>query len=139
LEYTSPGHQGEYFAEHLPPHFLAEFYLMAGDILATKASASDPDTLSFDEAMADVDVDLWRAASQKEIASLEAKVHGSKWTKKRLLEASESCRAHGYSDASVHRIDSISSTNHDIVFGAISKKAPLTHLRLLLLGVPKGD
>ena len=46
---------------------------------AFKASNSDPDTLSYDEAMADVDRELWIVAAKNEIASLED--HGT-WTEK---------------------------------------------------------
>jgi hypothetical protein len=45
---------------------------------AFKASNLDPDTLSYDEAMADTDRDLWIAAAKKEIKLLED--HGT-WTK----------------------------------------------------------
>ena len=38
-----------------------------------KASNADPDTLSFDEAMKDVDSDEWRKAALKEIKELEGK------------------------------------------------------------------
>ncbi len=39
---------------------------------AFKASVGDPDTLSYDQAMADVaNVDAWREAMQKEIGTLE--------------------------------------------------------------------
>jgi hypothetical protein len=50
---------------------------------AFKASNSDPDTLSYDEAMADPDRDLWIGAAKKEIKSLED--HGT-WTE---VDASE--------------------------------------------------
>jgi hypothetical protein len=50
---------------------------------AFKASKSDPDILSYDEAMADVDRELWMEAAKKEIKSLEE--HGT-WTK---VDASE--------------------------------------------------
>ena len=43
------------------------------DIAVYKASNSDPDTLSFDEAMYDVDVVEWRKASLTEITDLEKK------------------------------------------------------------------
>ena len=46
---------------------------------AFKASNSDPDTLSYNEAMADVDRELWIVAAKNEIASLED--HGT-WTEK---------------------------------------------------------
>ena len=49
-----------------------------------KASNSDPDTLSHDEAIADVDRELWIAAPKKEIASLED--HGT-WTEVEVAEA----------------------------------------------------
>ena len=39
-----------------------------------KASISDPDTLSYDEAMKDKDIDKWQdAAKRKEIQELEGK------------------------------------------------------------------
>jgi transposase InsO family protein len=50
---------------------------------AFKASSSDPDTLSYDEAMADEDREFWIAAAKKEIKSLED--HGT-WTE---VDASE--------------------------------------------------
>ena len=43
------------------------------DLGLYKASNSDPDTLSFDEAMRDADRDEWRQAAAKEIQDLEAK------------------------------------------------------------------
>jgi hypothetical protein len=51
---------------------------------AFKASNSDPDTLSYDEAMMDPDRDLWIAAAKKEIKSLED--HGT-WTEVDISEA----------------------------------------------------
>ena len=51
---------------------------------AYKASNSDPDTLSYDEAMADVDRELWIEAAKKEIKSLED--HGT-WTEVDISEA----------------------------------------------------
>ena len=51
---------------------------------AFKASNLDPDTLSYDEAMADVDRELWIAAAKKQIVSLED--HGT-WTKVEVAEA----------------------------------------------------
>jgi hypothetical protein len=51
---------------------------------AFKASNSDPDTLSYDEAMNDVDRDLWIQAAKKEIKSLED--HGT-WTEVDVSEA----------------------------------------------------
>jgi hypothetical protein len=51
---------------------------------AFKASNSDPDTLSYDEAMSDVDRDLWILAAKKEIKSLED--HGT-WTEVDVSEA----------------------------------------------------
>ena len=51
---------------------------------AFKASNSDPDTLSYDEAMADVDRELWIEAAKKEIKSLED--HGT-WTEVDISEA----------------------------------------------------
>lgn len=45
---------------------------------------SDPDTLSYNEAMVDVDQDLWIAAARKEIKSLED--HGT-WTEVDISEA----------------------------------------------------
>jgi hypothetical protein len=50
---------------------------------AFKASKSDPDILSYDEAMVDVDRELWIEAAKKEIKSLEE--HGT-WTE---VDASE--------------------------------------------------
>ena len=38
-----------------------------------KASLSDPDTLSYDEAMRDADIDKWKVAAHKEIMELEGK------------------------------------------------------------------
>jgi hypothetical protein len=52
-------------------------------LYAFKASNSDPDTLSYDEAMADVDRELWIAAAKKEIKLLED--HGT-WTKVDISE-----------------------------------------------------
>jgi hypothetical protein len=65
---------------------LSAVYAMNGitQSYAFKASNSDPDTLSYDEAMADVDRELWIAAAKKEIASLED--HGT-WTEVELGEA----------------------------------------------------
>jgi hypothetical protein len=51
---------------------------------AFKASNSDPNTLSYDEAMADVDTELWIAAAKKKIKSLED--HGT-WTEVDISEA----------------------------------------------------
>jgi hypothetical protein len=51
---------------------------------AFKASNSDPDTLSYDEVMTDVDRELWIVAAKKEIKSLED--HGT-WTEVDILEA----------------------------------------------------
>ena len=51
---------------------------------AFKASNLDPDTLSYDEAMADVGQELWIAAAKKEIASLED--HGT-WTEVKVVNA----------------------------------------------------
>ena len=42
-------------------------------IAVYKASNSDPDTLSYDDAMSDVDKDMWRKAALKEILALEEK------------------------------------------------------------------
>jgi hypothetical protein len=50
---------------------------------AFKASKSDPDILSYDKAMVDVDRELWTEAAKKEIKSLEE--HGT-WTE---VDASE--------------------------------------------------
>jgi hypothetical protein len=49
-----------------------------------KASHSDPDTLSYDEAMADVDRELWIKAAKKEIKSLEDQ---GTWTEVDISEA----------------------------------------------------
>jgi hypothetical protein len=51
---------------------------------AFKASSSDPDTLSYDEAMADKDRDKWIEAAKKEILSLE---HEGTWTEVDISEA----------------------------------------------------
>jgi hypothetical protein len=52
---------------------------------AFKAAASDPDTLSFDQAMADIEhVTKWIEAAAKEVASLDK--NGS-WKEVRMLEA----------------------------------------------------
>ena len=51
---------------------------------AFKASNLDPDTLSYDEAMADANRELWIAAAKKEIASLED--HRT-WTEAEVGEA----------------------------------------------------
>ena len=46
---------------------------------AFKAAASDPDTLSFDQAMADIEhVTKWMEAAAKEVASLEKMEPGRK-------------------------------------------------------------
>ena len=52
---------------------LSAVYAMNGrsQSYALKASNSDLDTLSYDEAMADVDREVWIATAKKEIASLE--------------------------------------------------------------------
>jgi hypothetical protein len=52
---------------------------------AFKASKLDPDILSYDEGMADVDRELWIEAAKKEIKSLEE--HGT-WTEVDTSEAS---------------------------------------------------
>jgi hypothetical protein len=49
-----------------------------------KASHSDPDTLSYDEAMADVDRELWIESAKKEIKSLEDQ---GTWTEVDISEA----------------------------------------------------
>ena len=51
---------------------------------AFKASNLDPDTLSYDEAMADVDCELWIAATKKEIKSLQDQ---GTWTEVDVSEA----------------------------------------------------
>ena len=51
---------------------------------AFKASNSDPDTLSYEDAMTDVDRELWIEAAKKEIKSLQD--HGT-WTEVDLSEA----------------------------------------------------
>jgi hypothetical protein len=51
---------------------------------AYKASNSDPDTLSYDEAMADIDRDKWIEAAIKEILSLEKE---GTWTEVDIAEA----------------------------------------------------
>jgi hypothetical protein len=53
-------------------------------LYAFKASNSDPNTLSYNEAMADVDQELWIAAAKREIKSLEE--HGT-WTEADASEA----------------------------------------------------
>ena len=65
---------------------LSAVYAMNGitQSYAFKASNSDPDTLSYDEAMADVDRKLWIAAAKKEMASLE---DNGTWTEVELAEA----------------------------------------------------
>jgi hypothetical protein len=65
---------------------LTSVYAMNGitQSYAFKASSSDPDTLSYEEAMTDVDRELWIEAAKKEIKSLED--HGT-WTE---VDASES-------------------------------------------------
>jgi hypothetical protein len=60
-----------------PPAFHSAYYTAFGcttPILSTlKASVSDPDTLSFEEAMADADFAKWMEAADLEIHSLESK------------------------------------------------------------------
>ena len=51
---------------------------------ALKASNSDPDTLSYEQAMVDVDRDMWIQAMKKEIASLE---DHETWTEVDISEA----------------------------------------------------
>jgi hypothetical protein len=52
---------------------------------AFKAAASDPDTLSFDQAMADIEhVTKWMEAAAKEVASLE---RNGTWKEVSMLEA----------------------------------------------------
>jgi len=65
---------------------MAAVYAMNGitQSYAFKASNSDPDTLSYDEAMADCDRELWIEAAKKEIKSLED--HGT-WTEVDISEA----------------------------------------------------
>jgi transposase InsO family protein len=65
---------------------LTSIYAMNGitQPYAFKASSTNPDTLSYDEAMGDVDRDLWIEAAKKEIKSLEE--HGT-WTEVDFSEA----------------------------------------------------
>jgi hypothetical protein len=58
-----------------PPTFFGTLFTSIGfpHPASFKATASDPDTLTFDEAMADPDRPKWLEASEKEIRSLEEK------------------------------------------------------------------
>jgi hypothetical protein len=77
---------------------------------AFKASHSDPDTLSYDEAMADVDRELWIKAAKKEIKSLEDQ---GTWTEVDISEAtSKFCPLNGCFAASALQME-MSSPSKD--------------------------
>jgi hypothetical protein len=74
----------EALSETIPPVHSASTLVSAD---AFKASVGDPDTLSYDEAMADKEfVDEWRRAAKKEIETLES--HGT-WESQRCVRGNK--------------------------------------------------
>ena len=105
-----------------------------GPPLAFKASLSDPDTLSYDEAMADEpNLSKWMAAATKEIASLGK---NKTWIERKFQTRNlDSFLAPKFSNVNGHPTVSSASTKHGTVYEEISRKVNLKPLHPWSLGV----
>ncbi|KAI2500886.1 hypothetical protein MHU86_13606 [Fragilaria crotonensis] len=102
---------------------------------ASKAAASDPDTLlSFDQAMADIEHETkWMEAAAKNVASLEK---NGTWKKVTVLEAKNMILPGTWVLWCKHpQMEKSPNTKHTAVFVATLKKVNLKLMPQLLLGV----
>ena len=124
--------------EHLACHLQLELKLCnMGDLHVCKTAVTNPDTLSYDKALCDINVDKWKEAANLEILALEEK---GIWDEVPVSDAKPKIVPGTWSSTTSALPQGRSrSTRVTTVSMGISKKGSMTPTHLSSLGAPFGS